>query len=78
MAIFGGSAWEYDELTNEYYLHSFLKPQPDLNWEDEKVREAIYEETINFWLERGVDGMRIDVANMYSSKFLRHCSCSFG
>ena len=66
LAIFGGSTWEWDELTQEYYLHLFVKGQPDLNWEDEEVRNAIYKESIEFWLKKGVDGMRVDVANMYS------------
>lgn len=66
LALFGGSAWEWDDHTREYYLHCFLKSQPDLNWEDEEVRKAIYKESIEYWLEKGVDGMRIDVANLYS------------
>lgn len=65
-ASFGGSAWEYDELTDEYYLHCFLPEQPDLNWEESEVRQAIYKEAILFWLEKGIDGMRCDVINMIS------------
>lgn len=65
-AVFGGSAWEWDETTQEYYLHLFVPKQPDLNWEDEEVRQAIYKESITFWLDKGVDGMRVDVASMYS------------
>ncbi|MEV5966586.1 alpha-amylase family glycosyl hydrolase [Kribbella sp. NPDC051952] len=59
----GGSAWEYDELTAQYYLHSHLKEQPDLNWRNPDVRKAMFD-VLRFWLERGVDGFRIDVAHM--------------
>lgn len=58
-SIFGGSAWEYDEKTDQYYLHIFSKHQPDLNWENKEVRYAIYE-IINWWLDKGIDGFRID------------------
>lgn len=58
-SIFGGSAWEYDQNTDQYYLHIFSKKQPDLNWENKEVREALYE-TVNWWLEKGIDGFRID------------------
>lgn len=58
---FGGSAWEWDETTRQYYLHSFLREQPDLNWRNLAVKEEMLD-TIRFWLERGVDGIRIDVA----------------
>ncbi|MFL0196408.1 alpha-glucosidase [Clostridium sp. WILCCON 0269] len=58
-SIFGGSVWEYDRNTEEYYFHLFSKNQPDLNWENSKMREKIYD-MINWWLERGVDGFRID------------------
>jgi alpha-glucosidase len=57
---FGGSAWQYDEPTGQYYYHAFLPVQPDLNWRNPLVRTAIYE-TMRFWLRRGVDGFRIDV-----------------
>lgn len=57
---FGGSAWQYDEATGQYYYHAFLSAQPDLNWRNREVRDAIYE-TMRFWLRRGVDGFRIDV-----------------
>jgi oligo-1,6-glucosidase len=63
---FSGSAWAWDEATQEYYLHLFAKEQPDLNWENEATREAIYADAMTFWLERGVDGFRIDCVNMYS------------
>ena len=62
-SIFGGSAWEYDENTNQYYLHMFAKGQPDLNWENPKVLEAMAS-NINFWLEKGVKGIRFDVIHM--------------
>jgi glycosidase len=57
---FGGSAWELDEATGQYYLHAFLKEQPDLNWRNPEVRAAMYD-VMRFWFERGVDGFRIDV-----------------
>lgn len=59
---FGGSAWEWDAPTGQYYLHSFLAEQPDLNWRNPGVRTAMFG-TVRFWLERGVDGFRIDVAH---------------
>ncbi len=64
-AFFGGSAWKYDQKTDQYYLHLFSPKQPDLNWENPKVREEIYE-MINWWLEKGVDGFRLDVINLIS------------
>jgi len=60
---FGGSAWQYDDLTGEYYLHVFSKNQPDLNWENKTVRYEIYT-MMKWWLDRGVDGFRMDVINM--------------
>src|SRR5439155_6003535 len=57
-----GSSWEWDATTRQYYLHSFLKQQPDLNWRNPEVRRAMLG-TLEFWLERGVDGFRIDVAH---------------
>jgi glycosidase len=57
---FGGSAWEWDEATGQYYLHAFLKEQPDLNWRNPEVRSAMFE-VMRFWFDRGVDGFRIDV-----------------
>lgn len=65
-AHWGGSAWEWDEPTQEYYLHLFAPEQPDLNWENPTTREAIYDSAMRFWLDRGVDGFRIDTVNMYS------------
>ncbi|NHM30179.1 glycoside hydrolase family 13 protein [Neobacillus terrae] len=58
-SIFGGSAWEYDENTGQYYCHVFSRRQPDLNWENPEVREAIYS-MMNWWLDKGIDGFRID------------------
>ena len=58
-SIFGGSAWKYDEETDQYFLHVFSTKQPDLNWENEEVREALYD-TVNWWLDKGIDGFRID------------------
>ncbi|MBN9655185.1 alpha-glucosidase [Halobacillus sp. GSS1] len=58
-SIFDGSAWQYDEETEQYYLHVFSTKQPDLNWENPEVREALYD-TVNWWLEKGIDGFRID------------------
>ena len=57
---FGGSAWQYEAATGQYYYHAFLAAQPDLNWRNPKVRKAMYD-TMRFWLQRGVDGFRIDV-----------------
>ncbi|MEH7108619.1 alpha,alpha-phosphotrehalase, partial [Bacillus sp. JJ1764] len=62
---FGGSAWEYDEKTDQYYLHLFDVTQADLNWENKNVREALYE-MMHFWLKKGVDGFRLDVINLIS------------
>lgn len=64
-SIFGGPAWTLDERTNEWYLHLFSKKQPDLNWENETVRQAIYK-MMHWWLQRGIDGFRMDVINMIS------------
>jgi alpha-glucosidase len=60
MSEFGGSAWEHDARTRQYYYHAFLAAQPDLNWRNSSVREAIHE-VMRFWLRRGVDGFRVDV-----------------
>jgi alpha-glucosidase len=57
---FGGSGWEWDERTSQYYYHSFLKEQPDLNWRTPAVRTAMYD-ALRFWLDKGVDGFRVDV-----------------
>ena len=60
MSHFGGSAWEFDEKTGQYYLHSFLKEQPDLNWRNPAVKAAMFD-ALRFWLRKGVDGFRVDV-----------------
>jgi alpha-glucosidase len=60
LSEFGGSAWQYDETTGQYYYHAFLAQQPDLNWRNPQVRGAIYD-VMRFWLRRGVDGFRVDV-----------------
>jgi alpha-glucosidase len=61
--VFGGPAWEWDERTGQYYFHQFLKEQPDLNWRNPEVRAAMLD-VLRFWLERGVDGFRMDVVGM--------------
>jgi alpha-glucosidase len=60
LSVFGGKAWEWDAHTGQYYYHAFLKEQPDLNWRNPVVRKAMYD-VLRFWLDRGVDGFRIDV-----------------
>jgi len=60
LSEFGGSAWAYDETTGQYYYHAFLSQQPDLNWRNPEVREAIYD-VMRFWMRKGVDGFRVDV-----------------
>lgn len=62
-STFGGSAWEYDEASGQYYLHLFSKKQPDLNWENEKVRKEVWD-LINFWIEKGIGGFRMDVIDL--------------
>lgn len=62
---FGGPAWEWDEATGQFYLHIFFKEQPDLNWENEKVRENLYS-MVRWWLDKGVDGFRLDAINIIS------------
>ncbi|GGF73544.1 alpha-glucosidase [Paenibacillus albidus] len=64
-SIFSGPAWELDEATGEYYLHLFSRKQPDLNWENPRLRDALYK-MMTFWLDKGVDGLRMDVINMIS------------
>ena len=61
-ARFGGSSWTWDSSRRQYYLHSFLKQQPDLNWQHEPVRRAMWD-VVRFWLDRGVDGFRLDAIN---------------
>ena len=62
-STFGGSAWQYDETTNQYYYHCFAKGQPDLNWENPKVLDEITK-CINYWLDRGIKGIRFDVIHL--------------
>jgi oligo-1,6-glucosidase len=65
LSFFSGTAWEYNEQTGEYYLHLFSKKQPDLNWENSKVREEM-KNVLRFWLDKGVDGIRFDALNFIS------------
>lgn len=64
-STFGGSAWEWNEGTQQYYLHLFAKKQPDLNWENPKVRDAVYD-MMEWWLNKGIDGFRMDVISCIS------------
>ncbi|HEX5906659.1 MAG TPA: alpha-glucosidase, partial [Propionibacteriaceae bacterium] len=64
-SAFRGSAWQFDERSGEYYLHVFSPKQPDLNWENPEVRRAVYD-MMNWWVDRGVDGFRMDVINLIS------------
>jgi len=64
-SFFSGSAWEYDDTTDEYFLHLFSKKQPDLNWENPKLRREVYD-MMNWWIDKGVDGFRMDVINLIS------------
>ncbi|MBA3723713.1 MAG: alpha-glucosidase C-terminal domain-containing protein [Candidatus Levybacteria bacterium] len=63
LSVFGGSRWEYDARTGQYYMHSFLKEMPDLNWRNPEVVDAMLE-VLRFWLKRGIDGIRIDSFNV--------------
>jgi oligo-1,6-glucosidase len=65
VSAFSGSAWQYEEKTDEYYLHIFAVKQPDLNWENEAVRKNVYE-MMRWWLDKGIDGFRMDVVNYLS------------
>src|SRR5689334_15483272 len=69
-SAFSGPAWTLDEASGEYYLHLFSRKQPDLNWENAAVREAIYS-MMRWWLDRGVDGFRMDVINLISKDLER-------
>ncbi len=64
-SLFGGSAWEWDQRTDQYYLHLFDRKQPDLNWDNPQVRKAVHD-VMRWWLDRGVDGFRMDVINFIS------------
>lgn len=65
LSVFGGSAWEWSETRQQYYLHSFLKEQPDLNWENPEVQAAMCA-VMRFWLDKGVDGFRVDAVDLMS------------
>ena len=67
LSVFSGSAWQWDSNLNKYYLHLFTKKQPDLNWENPKVRDEIYD-VLNFWFSKGVDGFRMDVISFISKR----------
>jgi glycosidase len=70
-SFFGGPAWTFDEHTGQYYLHQFVKQQPDLNWRNPQVKNAMLE-TLRFWMRRGVDGFRMDVIGLiYKDPALR-------
>lgn len=83
-SIFGGSAWKYDEQTDQYFLHLFSKKQPDLNWENKEVRQSLYD-MVNWWLDKGIDGFRVDaishikkeegLEDMPNPKGLKYVSC---
>ncbi len=64
-SVFGGSAWQYDEERQMYYLHLFSKKQPDLNWDNPQVRKEVFD-MMNWWCEKGIDGFRMDVISMIS------------
>ncbi|MED4857911.1 alpha-glucosidase [Bacillus atrophaeus] len=66
-SIFSGSAWQYDQTTDQYYLHLFDKKQPDLNWENQNMRFAVYE-MVNWWLDKGIDGFRMDAISHIKKK----------
>lgn len=66
-SCFSGPAWKYDEKTDMYYLHLFSKKQPDLNWDNPKVRQEVFD-MMNWWLDKGVDGFRMDVISLISKK----------
>lgn len=66
-SFFSGGAWEYDEATKSYYLHLFSKKQPDLNWDNPKVRKEMYD-VMHFWYKKGIDGFRMDVVSLISKQ----------
>ena len=66
-SIFGGSAWKYDEATQQYFMHLFSKKQPDLNWENTDMRQAIYQ-MVRWWLDKGIDGFRLDAISHMKKK----------
>ncbi len=77
-SVVEGSAWEWDDLTRQFYYHAFLPEQPDLNWRNPEVREAVFE-VMRFWVDRGVDGFRLDLVNyLYEDGLLRDNPRKFG
>jgi alpha-glucosidase len=64
VSVFGGSVWQWDAATSQYYMHTFLDSQPDLNWRSPEVRAAMFD-ALKFWLDRGVDGFRLDAAPLF-------------
>ena len=76
-AYYVGSAWEYDEASEEYYLHLFVKEQPDLNWENPEVREAVWR-TMRFWLDRGCDGFRVSACIDFGVRVVRNVNLNVG
>lgn len=72
LSVFGGSGWEWDETTKQFYYHAFLKEQPDLNWRNPEVQQALLD-VMRFWLDKGVDGFRVDVMwHMIKDELLRN------
>src|SRR5206468_4548835 len=69
LSRFGGSAWQWDDATGQYYYHSFLMEQPDLNWRNPQVRAAMAE-VLRFWMRRGVDGFRVDASAVLAEDIL--------
>ncbi|GLC90340.1 glycoside hydrolase family 13 protein [Lysinibacillus piscis] len=67
-SVFGGSCWEYEPITNQYYMHTFSKKQPDLNWENPRLRQAIYD-MIDWWIQKGVAGFRVDAITFIKKSF---------
>ena len=78
LSYFGGTAWEYCPERKQYYYHAFNQNQPDLNWNNLEVREAVYD-IVRFWLDKGVDGFRLDASSVYSKdKYYRYNPVKFG
>jgi len=78
LSYFGGTAWTYCEARKQYYYHAFNQNQPDLNWNNPEVRKAVYQ-IIRFWLDKGVDGFRLDASSVYSKdKYYRYNPVKFG
>jgi alpha-glucosidase len=78
ISAFGGPAWAWDGVTCQYYLHSFLEEQPDLNWRNSDLKNAVFDD-IKYWLDEGVDGFRLDVVNwLIKDRFFRNNPLRFG